>query len=530
MKIPHPVVRLPFGLLFFLLLAFAALLETTACGGGSASNTGGGGHGGGGGGGGQNAPPCIFNAPTSGGSTTSVGATAQISQKYFGMHLNSPNAPWPFFNFGAQRLWAAGVSWAQINTSQNTYDWSLFDQWMGEAQPHGVDILYTLARTPQWASSQPNDSTCSTGPGSCDAPTDVNQDGSGTDATWIAWVTAIAQHSAGNKSSGLPGISYYEIWNEWNSNVYWNPQFTTTAQLVRMEQDARCVVEGPPSGKSCNANSTFPQGTALDPTAKIVSPSPVGAAAGGMLGEVATSLTNYFSTSVGGYAGGTFSDEIGFHGYVGTGTKGNSGGGTALPCPVAENVNTVITDMSQTLNNFPGSSSTGGAMKPMFDTEAGWSEAPIEGFTDPERQAAFLPRYLMLQASSNISRVYWFAWDSKTDSSLYNDTTGQTTPAATAYQQVNTWLVGATVSKACSASGTVWTCGFTRSGGYAALAVWDAGQDCTTSNCPTTTFTVPAGGYTQYLDVAGDPPTALNGATTVQIGAKPILLETGAIP
>ncbi|MFZ0732889.1 MAG: hypothetical protein WAM79_11240 [Candidatus Sulfotelmatobacter sp.] len=529
MKTPHPVGRPPFGLLLFVLLIFAALFETAACGGGASSTTGGGG--GGGGGGGQNAPPCIFNAPNAGGSTTSVGTTAQISQKYFGMHLNSPNAPWPFFPFGGQRLWAAGVSWAQINTAANTYDWSLFDQWMSEAQPHGVDIVYTLARTPQWASQQPSDSSCSSGPGECDPPLDLNKDGSGTDATWISWVSAIAQHSLSDKNSGLPGISYYEIWNEWNSNVYWNPQYGTTAQLVRMEEDARCVVEGAPSGLSCTKNaSVFPQGTALDPNAKIVSPSPVGAAADGMLGEVAASLTTYFSTSVSGYAGGTFSDEIGFHGYVGTGTKGNTGGGSPLPCPVAENVNTVISDMSQTLNSYPDSASSGGSLKPLFDTEAGWSEAPVEGFTDLERQAAFLPRYLLLQASSNISRVYWFAWDSKTDSSLYNDTTGQTTPAATAYQQVNTWTVGATVSKTCSATGTVWTCGFSRSGGYSALAVWDAGQDCTTSNCPTTTFTVPAGGYTEYLDVAGDPATTLNGASSVQIGAKPILLETGPIP
>ncbi len=524
---------LPVGALLLLMLILAGLLETAACGGGAGtpSSGGGGGRGGGGGGGGggQNVPPCNFTAPSPGGTTTGAGLNTQISNTYFGMHLNSTKAPWPFFSFGGQRLWAAGVAWPQINTAQNSYNWTLLDQWLSEAQPHGVDILYTLARTPAWASQQPNDASCSTGPGECDPPIDLNSDGSGTDAIWIGWVTAIAQHSTANKSSGLPGISYYEIWNEWNSNVYWNPKNGTTAQLVRMEQDARCVVEGPPSSMSCNPGSSFPSGTSLDPTAKIVSPSPVGAAANNMLGEVAASLTNYFSTQVGGFAGGQFSDDIGFHGYVGTGTSGTSNGGTPLPCPVAEDVNTVIADMNQTLSKYPASSSIGGTLKPLFNTEAGWSEATFEGFTDPDRQAAFLPRYLLLQESANISRVYWFAWDSKTTSSLYNDTTGQWTPAATAYQQVNAWSVGATVSQACKASGTVWTCGFTRSGGYSALAVWDAGQDCTSSSCPTTTFTVPASGYIEYRDLAGNV-TSLNGASSVQIGAKPILLETAALP
>jgi hypothetical protein len=288
-----------------------------------------------------------------------------------------------------------------------------------------------------------------------------------------------------------------------------------------MEQDARCVVEGPPSGMSCNPNSAFPSGTNLDPGAKIVTPSPVGAAAGNNLGQVASSLSTYFSTTVNGYAGGSFSDAIGFHGYVGTAT---AVGTNAVPCPTPENVNIVMADLSATLAQFP----TITAGKPLFNTEGGWSQAPSEGFTDPDRQAAFLPRYLLLQESDNVSRVYWFAWDSKTDSSLYDDSTGQTTPAATAYAEVNQWTQGATVSQACTAKGTVWTCGFTRSGGYSAVAVWDAGQDCTTSSCPTPTA-FPATGYVDYHDVAGNV-TQLNGASSVQVGAQPILLETAPLP
>jgi hypothetical protein len=277
------------------------------------------------------------------------------------MHLNSYNAPWPFYDvsgsqetlpFGGQRLWAAAVAWAQVQPTQGVApDWSLMYQWLAKPAQNGatVDFLYNLARTPQWASQFPSDTTCSDGPGQCDPPLDLNPDGSGTDDYWIAWVTAVAQMSAAQKASQQPGISYYEIWNEWNTGAYWNQLNGTPAQLVRMEQDARCVVEGPPSGMSCNPNSVFPSGTKLDPTAKIVSPSPVGGALDNRLGEVADSLNTYFSTKVNNNAGGSFSDAIGFHGYVGTATGTNT---KTVPCPTPENVNLVLADLNDTLASF----------------------------------------------------------------------------------------------------------------------------------------------------------------------------------
>lgn len=510
-------------------LAFTGLLAMLACGGsGPGTFSTGGGGGNGGGGGSQNVLPCTFSTPAPGGSTSGAGVGSTISNRYFGMHINGTNDPWPStlipnMQIGSQRLWDAGVAWSQINTASGVYDWSGLDTWLSTDQTHGVDVLYNLARTPTWASSVPTDSSCtsadSSGPGQCDPPLDLNADGSGSDDIWIGWVTALAQHSQSNKTGGGVGISYYEIWNEWNAAIFWNPANSTTAQLVRMEQDARCVVEGPPAGKNCNPNSAFPNGTALDPTAKIVSPAPVSAHA--FLDAVAQNLSLYFQTSVNGYPGGTFSDAIGFHGYVGT---GNATSTTSVPCPLAEDVNTVLSDMNSTLASYP--SITSG--KPLFNTEAGWSKAVNEGFTDEDEQAAFLPRYLLLQESGDVSRVYWYLWDAPIDGSLYNDSAGGATKAATAYGEVLNWSVGATVSKACSANGTVWTCGFTRPS-YAALAVWDAGQDCTSSSCPTTTFAVPSGGYIEYRDVAGNV-NSLNGAASVQIGAKPILLETAPLP
>ncbi len=211
------------GLLRFLLLilALASLLGVLGCGGGSSGSSF---TGGGGGGGGGNVLPCTFNPPASGGSTSGAGVGTLIANDYFGMHLNSEDAPWPFFSlngstqtlpFGSQRLWDAGIAWSQVNTSSGVYDWTTApqdaDTWMSDAQAHApLNELYTLARTPMWASSDPGDTSCidsaENGGGQCHPPIDLNTDGSGTNDIWIAWVTAAAQYSKSKKDAGEPAF------------------------------------------------------------------------------------------------------------------------------------------------------------------------------------------------------------------------------------------------------------------------------------------------------------------------------------
>ena len=72
------------------------------------------------------------------------------------------------------------------------------------------------------------------------------------------------------------------------------------------------------------------------------------------------------------------------------------------------------------------------------------------------------------------------------------------TPNATAYQQLYAWTVGAVASGPCSATGTVWSCGLTRSNNYQALAVWDVSRACL--NCNTGTYDVPVQ-FKRYRDL-----------------------------
>lgn len=464
---------------------------------------------------------CTMPTPVTTTASTTKGVNQVVPATFMDMHLGSASLPWPTVSFGGLRLWDTGTGWSEINTNStdfanDTFNWANLDSFVSVAQSHGVDLLYNLARTPTWASSGPTDSNCAYasiggGDGQCHPPVDLNSDGSGTDQDWINWVTAVALR---NKNRYGDQIKYFEIWNEWNIQLFW---VGTPKQLVRMEQDARCVVEGPPAGFSCSANSSFPNGTGIDPSAKIVTPSPVGAGyPANNLADVANNFQTYFSTTVGGAAGGKFADVLGFHGYVGT-PKGQD------LCPIPEDVNTVVDDINGILGQF------GETGKPWFNTEGGWSQAQDENFTDQDRQAAFLARYYLLQASLGIDRAYWYRWDSgQTYSGSLWTPSGGATPAATAYGEVYKWIVGATLTSACTPSGNIWSCEFSRSNGYKAIAVWDVSQDCSNGSCTTTAFTVPSGGYTKIRDLAGNE-TSLSGSST-PVGAKPVLLETGPLP
>jgi hypothetical protein len=425
---------------------------------------------------------------------SSIPATA------FNMHINRANTPWPSAPVAGQRFWDTGVTWALINTAQGVYDWTLMDQRLSTAQSNGADVLYDLAMTPVWAQCGPSTpSPCTQTPdcsyagtnygggnGQCYWPADLNLDGTGADQYWKEWVTAVATHSV---NSGVGHIKYYEIWNEPNETSYWRG---TTAQLVRMAQDAACIIKGTSPGCS---------GPGIDPTALIITPAPT---LGG--DAINTWMQGYFAAG-----GDQVSDIIGFHGYNKTDPE-------------------KIPIMASTLRD--GALTTYGQLnKPLFDTEFSWGEGVV--LSDPDEQAGFVARSWLLHWSSGVSRVYWYGWDLSGVMWTTTSTTGCTTPdeggflceIGTAYIQVQSWMVGTKLSQACVANGTVWTCNLTKAGGYQALAVWDTAQSCNNGVCTTSTYTFPPvkPNYIHYLDLSGNS-TTIKG-TTVPIGYKPILLE-----
>jgi len=473
-----------------------AFISLIACGG-SPSRPANVGQGGGGGGGGGN---------TSG----------PVGPEFFDMHINNFSSALPGSEgvpIHGVRLWDTQTSWATTNVADGVFNWNHLDQRVNQALSANLDVLYDLARTPSFAQCSPTNTACGSGnssivcayssgdgsdnsPGDCFPPSDLNSDGSGTNQHWISWVTAVATRYKGQ-------IAFYEIWNEPNIPEMWQG---TTPQLIRMAADARCIIIG---DKGCSSLSTYSQ-TAIDPSAKMLTPAftfPV------------TDLGPYLSASISGVTGtgSTLADVVAFHAYPGTGNP-------------AENV---LGDYHNVLQAMTGT-------QPVFDTEGSWgrNDNGTANLTDADQQAAFTARYLMVLQSAGVQRVYWYGWDFRLsdDGDLWAPlgtepglTSGGLTKAGVAYQQTESWLAGATLSTPCSNNGSIWTCGYTRSGGYQALAVWDKSQSCSNGTCTTSTFTLPSSPqFTQYQDLAGNI-NAVSGGT-VQIGAKPILLETGNIP
>ena len=404
---------------------------------------------------------------------TSSGSSSGVQSSFFGIHVNKSNSPWPntlSSTFGGLRTLSSGIKWSDINTAHGVYNWSRLDMWLAKAQAAGQDVLYTVYYTPAWASSNPS-GACTNGQlgaGGCYPPLDLNADGTGTNQNFKDFIGALMNHVGAGK------IKYLEIWNEPNITGEWAG---TTPQLVRMAQDAGAVAK------------------AIDSSVQIVGPAETGDGAG--LHGLQMNWLNGFLSS----GGGNYVDVIALHGYV---------------------VNPE--DVSTRLANVKGAMATYGQQnKPIFDTEGSWGV--FSNLTDEDLQTAFTGRYFLVQISAGVSRLYWFGWDMTNTGDFYNPSTRALTKAGIAYQQIYQWMIGASPAGSCSASGTVWTCNYTRSNGYAAMAVWDSSQTCTSGVCTTSLFAVPPQ-FVQYRDLTGKLISVTN--SQIAIGLKPILLETSS--
>jgi hypothetical protein len=383
--------------------------------------------------------------------------------------------PWPVVPFGSMRLWDASVAWAQINTADGVYDWTLLDEWLSDAQNFKVgEVMYTFGQTPQWASSNPTDQTCNSGwgQGECDPPKDLNPDGSGTDQIWKNWVAAIAAHSAGQ-------IKYWEVWNEPKNTFFWNG---TVAQLVRMAKDARSVI------------------LSIDPQAVMLTPPSHG-----------PWQTLYFAAG-----GPKYADIVTYHGYT-----YRSG---CVGYPQAADELKLISGVQAVMANY------GQSGKPLWDTEVSWGVTAASCFFDEDLQAAYLAQLYMLHWSAGVERAFWYQYNNQLIGTLWtqnNDPHHRNYPGTlhkpgVAYEQMYKWMSGATMNGQCAVSGTTWTCDLSRQGGYLALAIWDTSQTCHKGTCGTINYGV-GSEYTHYLTLDGRKISVTGG--TVPIGAKPILVQ-----
>ncbi len=429
------------------------------------------------------------------------------SGTFFGINTNVLKDPWPTtaIPLSSWRSLGSAVKWADINTASGVYDFTRLDQWLSEAKANNTDVMFTTYATPSWASSRGQDSaspnTCcafemQNGPGICDAPVDLNCDGTGADAIFTDFLTALVQHVG-------PGtIKYWEMWNEPNIPSEWNGEVDCASSgvshpgdvmLARMAKDLRTTV------------------TALDPNALFTTPAATDdTKAGDWLGTYLTSTD-----------GGTYADINAFHGYI-------SNGACPSDCPVAEEVGNEIDH----LNSLLPAASKG---KPLFDTEGYWGTAKnsdgtlTTGITDPDQQASFVARYYLIQMWKQVAKFYWWSWDIDSQTAFYNSTNNLLTAAGNAYVHIVQWTDGgASKVTSCATNPSVttqWTCTITSPTSVVSAPIWDTSQTCNAGVCTTTPVNLQSIGlssFNAYEDLYGHTTPITNG--TVPVGLQPVLL------
>lgn len=452
-------------------------------------------------------------------SSASVVSAAPIQPTFFGMHINRLSTPWPNVPFGSLRMLGNLTTWFHLEgDSRNRYDWRRLDAWLDKAHEHKVDVMYTFSRTPAWAARNAH-STCgpSRDEADCSPPADLNvpapcqgplRGTTTTDCYFKEFVTSMLDHVCSGKSPNKScRIVAFSCWNEPNLDGFW---IGTYAESAKMCSDMVQIVKA--QCKDC---------VTLTPD--------ISAATTGDTKDNGDSRSydEWFKNFLIAYRQyGNYPDATAIHLYAAR-THGivpapfpETFAGSGCPhetrsdvCPdtVSGKINTFRTLMQ---NGMPG--------KPVWTTEGGWGtngEMP-----DPDTQAAYIARWLILQASAGVQRAYWYMWDMGSDPQAWGglwDAEKGTYKAGIAYGQVYWWLVGATFTTPCASENEIWTCDLSVPGGGQRRIVWNAAHSYDSRFSVRYRVGAP---FTRVRDLDGHEQPIADGQ--VIIGTKPVLLET----
>lgn len=219
---------------------------------------------------------------------------------------------------------------------------------------------------------------------------------------WSKFVRTVAERYRGR-------IEAYEIWNEPNMKMFWTGSID---QLIALTREAYTIIKQ------------------VDPGALVVLPSPTT--------ETGPQYLDSFLKK----GGGQYGDVVGYHFYV----HANPPEQIAV---VTERVKSAL--QANHIN------------KPIWSTEAGW-DAPKP--FPRELEAAYVARSYLVLWASGITRFYWYAWDNHGWVTLEMTENDNVTPksSAKAYEQVESWLVGAVMRSCTVDTANTWTCELERDG------------------------------------------------------------------
>jgi hypothetical protein len=317
-------------------------------------------------------------------------AAPVVQPELFGQHVagiaSGTPGTLPVGTVGAIRLWDAGVTWREVETSDNEYNWVKLDAAVRNARALGArEILYTLGSTPQWAASDPNSKLGLYGPGSNSHPK--------SNAYYTDFLKVVAA-----RYKGL--ITAYQAWNEANLRDFY---LGTPAQMANLTKDAYIALKSVDPGAKMVAASTTVR--AKGPVGKF------GKAYGPAMKKV----------------GWKYVDAVSAHFYP----PATSGPGTRVA---------YIKKMKSYYKKY------GAGKKPMWDGEMSFGDTrpymKVKRSYTGDTAATFVARTYVDSMRYGVKRVFWYGWDIHVlGTDLTSRTDGGLTAGGRAFLEVQDWMV-----------------------------------------------------------------------------------------
>jgi hypothetical protein len=419
---------------------------------------------------------------------------APIARSFFGMHFLSP-ARLGDVPFGTTLV--SGVTWyaIELNTTPRTYTFTNLDNFL-DNMPAGVTVVYNILHVPQWDATDSTLACSGTTPGCSSPPKDLKADGTGTNAYYKNFVTALVQHLAARGKAGKTTIHTYQLWNEPNGPTtgFWGG---TMAQMARMAGDLRQVLDTNDPGALL-----LTPGVA-EPGYPCLGTNNTGA------GCASVWLNTLLATSIPTATSTTSSKNVrdvvnvvAWHAYMPVYNN------TAEPNPMEPSFIQQIGYLIGVVSKNYGSTTA----RPLWNTEGGWGENTQMTGQD---EIAFFAKWFVIQASAGLNRALWYQYDNPNWGTLWTSTSGMNSVGKTYEDIVNYWIVGASPLAPCTQSGATYSCHFQRNG-FDALIMWvESG-----------TGTAQVAGYNSYRDTTGTVRAVSGGSVPLTI--KPVIIyKTG---
>jgi hypothetical protein len=322
-----------------------------------------------------------------------------VNPDLFGMHVASVSAGATFpGELGGVRLWDAGIRWDQVEKKQGEYDWERFDKAVDTAEASGAEeIMYVLGSTPEWAASFIRPDTYYYGGGTASEPKKLSY--------WRDWVRAVATRYKGR-------ITSYQIWNEANLASFFAPE--------RPEHWKRMALLTDIAADEIRS---------IDRKADVVSASST------VIQSKRFAKESFFYRYLRSVVKRKIKlDAITVHLYPWT-TKGPGGGTPVNRLVGLEQAREVLDDL-------------GLSKLPLWDTEVNYGNRRDNGH--PQEKfgkkvgSAYLARTYIDSLRYDVSKVYWYSWESHVMGiSTTDELTGQTIAPGRAFFTIQDWLVGA---------------------------------------------------------------------------------------